>query len=151
MRLNSHAGLLAGACLAFAGCTDSTQREVPSASRTNAAAESMKREVREAVDATKVYASENKDQFMAYTQEKLAKLDRQIAELGTKAGTLKDDAKVEGDKALAALREQRATVGEKFDELKKSSQEAWKDVKAGFETAYAQAEKAYEDARSKFQ
>lgn len=145
----TYARIAVAACVALAGCGEPNRSDAPTLT-TNVAAQEMKQEVRQAVDATKVYAAESKDQFVASVQERLNKLDQQITELGAKAGTLKEEAKAEANTALAALREQRVKLGQRFGELKASSQEAWKDVKVGFESAYAEVEKAYENARSKF-
>jgi hypothetical protein len=116
----------------------------------NVAAREMKKEVKEAAEATKNYVGQTKDQFVASMQDKLSKLDEKMAELGAKAQNLKDDAKVQSDKALASLKEERDKVGQKLEEVKKASQDTWQDIKAGFESAYADLEKAYENAKAKF-
>lgn len=138
----------ATASVLLAGCERSSN-ERPSFPRTNAVHE-MRKQTNETVDAAKARLTETKEQFVAATQEQLHQLDQKLAELGAKAETLKDDAKAEANKALATLREQRVQLGQKFDELQKSSQEAWKDVKAGFDAAYAELEKAYDNAKGKF-
>jgi uncharacterized coiled-coil DUF342 family protein len=81
---------------------------------------------------------------------KLKELDAKIGELAQKSESYKDDARDQADKALATLRAQRSKVNDKFEEVKKSSAEAWKEVKAGFASAMAELESAYENAKSKF-
>jgi len=105
---------------------------------------------KEPAPATRSYVTENKDEFVASMEVKLKELDAKIAELGKKSESYKDDAREQADKALAGLREQRSRVNDKFDELKKSSAEAWKEVKAGFASAMTELEGAYENAKSKF-
>src|SRR6185503_7834918 len=105
------------ATLLCLGCRPARPLEA-GASSTNVSASEVKREIREAADATKGYLAASKDEFVASVQEKLNKLDPQIAELETKTEALKDDAKAEGKKALASLREQRAQLGQKLDELR---------------------------------
>ena len=143
-----------GAVLALtqAGCDrrDKVEEGPWSGTPTNATAGEVKKEIKEAVDATKSYAARGKDEFVASMDQKLNELDAKIAELSAKTATLKDDAQAEGNKALDALREQRAQLGRKFQDMKASSKDAWQDVKAGFESAYAELEKAYEDVKSKF-
>jgi hypothetical protein len=143
--------LLTGAWLTQTGCDrpGPYDREVAT-SRTNATVAEVKKEVKEAVDASKSYAARGKDDFVAAMDQKLTELDAKIAELSAKAGTLKEDAKDESAKALDALRAERAQLGRKFKDLKGSSQEAWQDVKAGFESAYVEVEKAYQDVKAKF-
>jgi len=117
---------------------------------TNVTASEVKQEVHEALTATKAYLSANKDQFVASAEVKLRQLDAKIAELGAKAQTLQADAKAESAKAVDALKEQRAKLGEKLEEVKKASQETWQDVKAGFDTAMSELEKTYENLKAKF-
>ena len=95
-------------------------------------------------------AAADKAGFLSLTEQKLKDLDTKIDELAKKSESLKDDAKAQADQALAALRDQRAKLNEKFDELKKAGTEAWKELKVGFESVLNELEKAYENAKSKF-
>lgn len=94
--------------------------------------------------------AETKEAFLAAVDKQLAGLDTKIAELRKKSETYKDDAKTAADQALATLGEQRTKLSAQQEELKKSSGDAWKEAKAGFATALAALEKAYEDAKAKF-
>jgi ribosome-associated translation inhibitor RaiA len=132
------------------GCEKSNEANLDALSATNVTAREVKQEVREALTATRDYVSANKDQFVAATEEKLKQLDSKIAELGVKAQSLQADAKVEGTRAVDALKEQRVKLGEKLEEVKKASQETWQDVKAGFDTAMNELEKTYENLKAKF-
>ena len=95
-------------------------------------------------------AAQTKDEFLAAMDRKMKDLDAGIDDLSKKAEGYTGDARAEADKTLAALREQRAALGTKYDELKQSSEAAWEDTKAGFQTAWDDLEKAYENAKSKF-
>jgi outer membrane protein assembly factor BamE (lipoprotein component of BamABCDE complex) len=145
----TYLAVLAGAWL-MAGCDQANHTDQDVSPGTNVTARELKKEVREAVDASKNYAAQNKDQFVASMEKKLQALDEKIAELGAKGETLTDQARAESAEALAALKKQREQLGVKFDEVKESSQAAWEDVKAGFESAYADLEKAYDDFKSRF-
>jgi CHASE3 domain sensor protein len=134
----------------LAGCSRSDQASRETTKDTPATATDVKERYREAATATKSYVAENKDEFISAMNAKLKELDGKISELGKKSENFKDDAKIQSDKALAALREQRKTVNEKFEEVKKSSAETWEEVKAGFTSALAGLEKAFENAKSKF-
>ena len=136
--------------LGFLGCEKPNEANLDALSATNITAREVKQEVREALAATRDYVSANKDQFVASMEEKLKQLDEKIAELGAKAQTLQADAKTEGTKAVDALKEQRVKLGEKLEEVKKASQETWQGVKAGFDTAMTELEKAYENLKAKF-
>jgi hypothetical protein len=97
-----------------------------------------------------VVAAADKTDFITSTEQKLKELDAKIDELVKKSEDNKDEAKAQAELALAALRDQRAKLTEKFDDLKKSSAEAWKELKMGFEAAVNELERAYENAKSKF-
>jgi DNA repair exonuclease SbcCD ATPase subunit len=126
------------------------ETDLGSATITNISAQAVKQEIREAVTATKQYAGESKEQFLASAEVRLQLLDAKINELRARTETLQADAKAEGAKAVDALKEQRAKLGEKFDEMKKASQDAWGDAKGGFETALSEIEKAYDNLKARF-
>ena len=134
----------------LAGCSRSDQASRETTKGTPTTAADVKERYREAATATKSYVAENKDEFISAMNAKLKELDDKIGEFAKKSENLKDDAKIQSEKALVALREQRKTVNEKFEEVKKSSAEAWEEVKAGFTSALAGLEKAFENAKSKF-
>ncbi len=94
---------------------------------------------------------QTKDDFLAMTDKKMKELDAKMDDLAKKSADYKDDAKVQADKALASLRDQREAVRKKYDELKNSSQDAWDKTKDAFAAAWADLQKAYDDAKAKFQ
>jgi hypothetical protein len=109
----------------------------------------MKPELKAAVDATKAYVADNRDEFVAATEKKLKELDQNIAKLSETIEALKTD--VYAQQTLNVVRERRDQLELKFDELKKASYEAWTEVKAGFESAMTSMEKAYSEAKSKYE
>jgi uncharacterized lipoprotein NlpE involved in copper resistance len=122
--------------LALVGCSNNNdQTGAASAVSTNTLANS---------------AAQTKDEFLASVDQKMKDLDAGIDDLSKKTEGYTGDAKTEADKTLASLRDQRAALGKKYDELKQSSEAAWQDTKAGFQTAWDDLEKAYENAKSKF-
>jgi hypothetical protein len=129
--------------MALAGCsnnndqTDANTNAVPAQSNNPAAA-------------TMNSVAQKKEEFLAAMDQKMKDLDAGIDDLSKKAEGYSGDARVAADKALADLREQRAALGKKYDELKQSSEAAWEDTKAGFQTAWDDLEKAYENTKSKF-
>lgn len=135
--------------LFVAGCDRGENPPTPQ-SETKATGQEVKREMKEAVDTTKQYLAENKDEFVAKTETKLRELDARIVELTAKTGTVKDDAKAEADQLMAALRQQRSEVDKQLKTLKESSKEMWTDAKAAFETAFDELQKAYEKTKAKF-
>jgi len=150
MKLKHQTAALA-VSIVLAGCSrdDQTRNEKPP--DTPVTAENINSRHKDtAAMATTNSAAENKDEFIVSMDRKLKELDARIGELAQKAEGYKDDAKVQADQTLSALREQRDKAKEKFEEVKKSSAEAWKQVKAGFASAMDELEKAFENAKSKF-
>lgn len=93
---------------------------------------------------------EGKDAFLAATQQRLSDLDQKLSEF-ERAPAADAKASEERSKLAATLDEKRKQVGAKFDEVKNASQDAWQNVKAGFDTALADLEKSYQEAKAKFQ
>jgi len=110
----------------------------------------LKKEVKDAAVATKNYLAGSKDEFIATMNQKLAECDARIAELAAKSEGYKDDAKVRADQALASLKDQRGKLNEKLEAFKQASANTWQDMKAGLATAMDELEKAYENAKAKF-
>jgi chromosome segregation ATPase len=135
MRLKYHLTVVAAA-LALAGCSNNNDQTSPAA--TNSTAPATNSLIKE------------KDEFVASMDQKMKDLDAGIDDLSKKAEGYTGDAKSAADKALADLREQRAALGKKYDELKQSSQAAWEDTKAGFQSAWDDLEKSYENTKAKF-
>jgi len=131
--------------LLIAGC----DRPTPQSER-QATGQDVKRETKEAVDTTKQYVAENKDEFVAKTETKLRELDARIVDLTAKTSTVKDDAKAEADQLMTSLRRQRSEVDKQLNTLKQSSKEMWADAKAAFDTAFDELQKAYEKTKAKF-
>jgi DNA repair exonuclease SbcCD ATPase subunit len=158
MKLKSKHPFLAGALLAaVVGCSRSDQAQNQSKPDTSAvtrevtqAYKDLTAVTKEAATATKNYAAESKDEFVAVMGKKLNELDGRIRQLAEKSAGYKDDAKAQADQALAALHDQRSAVGAKFEAVKQAGAETWKDVKAGFDTAVTELEKAYENTKAKF-
>jgi len=147
MKLKQELIALAAAA-ALAGCDQN--RPSSSETKPNTTAQDVKKETSEALNTTKDYVVENKDQFIASANQKLQALDAEISRLSERAADLKDDAKTEADKTVVALKEKRGVASQKLDELKQSGKETWNDIKAGFEKAMTELENAYEQTKSKF-
>ena len=80
----------------------------------------------------------------------MAGMDKKIDELSEKSKSMKANAKVQADSSLAALRTERAALGEKYEQLMKSGADAWDSAKAGFGRAWDTMQSSIESARTKF-
>src|SRR5438477_187283 len=129
MKLTHYISALAAAGLLL-GC-DQKDPAVPMADKPVTGKE-VKEQYKDALNTTKDYVGQSKDEFLAAMNTKMKELDVKIDELAKKSEGYKDDAKVQADKALAALREQRSAAGKKYDEMKDASKDVWDKTKAGF-------------------
>lgn len=105
-------------------------------------AQEVKQDAAATVDASKRYAKEKKDEFVARMHARLeaAKQD---------ADTLKRDAKDKSAAAAAELDARRKRASEKLDELGKASAEAWGSLKQGVENAVDDVERGVRRAKEK--
>jgi uncharacterized protein (DUF3084 family) len=148
MKLKKH-WIMSMAVLCLAGCNRESDMSSPAPAKP-VTGQDVKEQYKDALNTTKDYAVQNKDEFIAASEKKLKDLDTKMDELTAKAAGLKDDAKVQADKALATLKEQRTVLAKKLDELKNATADGWDKTKAAFTAAWADVEKAYADAKSKF-
>jgi hypothetical protein len=94
--------------------------------------------------------NEDRPSYLAAMQEQMNAMDDKIADLSERSRGLRDDARVQADRALDSLRHQREELGRKFGQLKDSSRDAWQDAKTGFADAWSRMQEAFTDARAKF-
>jgi hypothetical protein len=132
---------------AFTGCQDHSQ---PQDAAKPADGQELKQKYTDAVNGTKDFTAQKKDEFLATMGQKMKDLDARMDQLAKKSEGYKDDAKTEADKAMAALRGQRDALGKKCDALKKTGQDAWEKARAGVASAWGDMEKAFENAKSRF-
>jgi hypothetical protein len=149
MKLNHYLLAVAASALLL-GCEPKND-PVPQAADKPVTGKEVKEQYKDALNTTKDYVGQSKDEFLAAVNLKMKDLDGKIDELAKKSEGYKDDAKVQADKALAALREQRSAAGKKYDELKDASKEVWDKTKTNFALAWEELEKSYENAKAKFQ
>ncbi|MBL8954262.1 MAG: hypothetical protein JNK82_26020 [Myxococcaceae bacterium] len=117
---------------------------VPAFAQTTAG--DVKKETGEAVDATKRYANEKKDEFEARMEAKLKAIkDEMIAAKENVKAKTKDTA----DATARDLDAKAKKADAKFAEVKKASGNAWSKLKGGVESAVDELEKGVENAKAK--
>ena len=92
----------------------------------------------------------DRTEYLTTVRNQMKAMDKKIDDLADKSKSLKDDAKVQADSALAALRQERVVLGEKYDQLAKASRDAWDSAKTGFGTAWDQMQSGLNSALAKF-
>lgn len=93
------------------------------------------------------------DDKSAYRQKLEARLDQwraDIDKLQSKAREASADARLEYDKQIDTLRKQQDQAREKLGNLDEAGDDAWKDLKSGFEKAWDDLGTAVKNARERF-
>ncbi len=132
---------------ALAGCGENEQsRSKPSA----VSREDVKKEVKEAYDATKAYTQEQMQVFREQAEARLAEYKKEIDQLQDKAEKLEGDAKAKAEQHVTTLRQKQDEVSEKLKELGSSGESAWEQIKSGIEAGLEDLGKAYKKAAAEF-
>lgn len=91
-----------------------------------------------------------RDKYEAKLKANLQTLDAEVKLLAAKATKAKADAKIKMDMEVAVLKAQQQVAKARLTALKKSSDEAWGDIKAGADLAWKDLSKAFTAARKRF-
>ena len=126
------------------------EKEQPQSKSATVSKEDVKKEVKEAYDATKAYTQEQMQAFREQTETRLAEYKKEIDQLQVMAEKLEGDAKAKAEQQLTALRQKRDAVSEKLKELGSAGGNAWEQIKSGIEAAMEDLGKAYKKAAAEF-
>jgi hypothetical protein len=137
--------LLALGALPSCGEKEQTQGKPGAVSK-----EDVKKEAKEAYDATMAYTREQMQAFREQTETRLAEYKKEIDQLQAKAENLGGDAKAKAEQQLTALRQKRDEVSEKLKELSSSSGNALEQVKTGIDAAMEDLGNTYKKAAAEF-
>lgn len=80
--------------------------------------------------------SEKRDQYVEALKTKLDEWNREIDALSAKADEVKADLGEKYREEVAELRRKWAAADEKLDELRRSGEDAWEDMKDGAEEVW---------------
>jgi TolA-binding protein len=117
-------------------------------SLTSAASSAKQAEARSNKTA-KAGISERK-QYQEKTEAKLRELDKEIAKLKVKVAKQDSEAGKQIEQQMADLEQKREAAGQQLQKFKKSSQDAWQDMKEGINAAINDLQAAYSRAASHF-
>jgi ElaB/YqjD/DUF883 family membrane-anchored ribosome-binding protein len=87
---------------------------------------------------------------MADEQNYRKKMESQLNDLGAQIHDLLNKVGAGVDKEVEALRPKLKAAQEKLDQLKHTGVEAWGDLKPGLEKAWAELQKSFGQAASRF-
>jgi len=108
----------------------------------------------EALDAAKTlgeYAADRKEEAISKANEMIEMLDGRIERLREDIRNASGEAQDRMRSTLSRLEWKRAKLAARTEELKKSSAEAWQDVKLGFISAFEELKTAYDAALEEFE
>jgi septation ring formation regulator EzrA len=129
-------------------------RNAAEKSGTKVTSADVKKEAKEAIETTKAYSLQQKEEYQKQMEAKLQDFDREIQSLQDKvksgASALKEDSIAKFNQSMEELSKKKQAVAEKLNELKSESGKAWEDTKSGVDNAMDELGKAYDRARSHF-
>ena len=126
------------------------EKEVTQSMPATVSKEDVKKEAKEAYDATKAYTQEQIQAFREQTETRLTENKKEIDQLQAKVEKLGEDAKAKAEQQLTALRQKRDEVSEKLRELGSSGENAWEKIKSGIDAAMEDLGNAYKKAAAEF-
>lgn len=92
----------------------------------------------------------SKEEYIRVMQAKLDEWNADIDMLTARADELSEEARVEVSAQIVALKEKQATARQKIEELQKSGESAWQDLKSGLDLAWSAIGEAVDSAKSRF-
>lgn len=92
----------------------------------------------------------SREDYVCRMQAKLEQWNAEIDTLADKAGKVREDVKHEYDEQIKSLKEKQAAARPKMEELQRSGEHAWKDMKLGMEQAWTALGEAIDSAKSRF-
>jgi DNA-binding transcriptional regulator GbsR (MarR family) len=137
--------LLAPGALSGCGEKDQAQSKPATVSK-----EDVKKEAKEAYNATKAFTQEQMQAFGKQIETKLNEYGEKIDQLQAKAEKLGGDAKTKAEQQLTALRQKRDEASEKLKRLGSSSGDAWEQLKSGIDAAMEDLGNAYKKVVAEF-
>ena len=109
-------------------------------------AEKVKKEVREAAAAVRIYSFEQKDEFAEWSKKRIERLDDRLAEFRKQGKDLAGEAKQEWQSTLADLEKRRKELDAQLESTLDSSAEGWSELQSGFAQAQKDLAKAIRQA-----
>ena len=92
----------------------------------------------------------SRDEYVRKMQAKLEELNTDIDKLAAKANDVSAELKGEYNEQIAALKTKQAAARQKIEEMQKSGESAWKDLKAGIDLAWTAIGESIDSAKSRF-
>ena len=131
-------------------CMTLVQQRGAAEAKTGTSAQDVKEETREALEVTKDFTLQQKEDFQKKIQTELARMQQQIDRLMARADHAKREAQADLHKVIAEVQKRKDAAGKKLQELESASEKAWENLKSGLNDAMEELEKSYKRALSHF-
>lgn len=92
----------------------------------------------------------SRDEYVRKMQAKLEEWNADIDTLAAKASEVTGDLKSEYSEQIAALKVKQAAAREKIEEMQKSGESAWQDLKVGIDLAWIAIGESIDSVKSRF-
>jgi len=92
----------------------------------------------------------SRDEYVRKMQAKLEEWNADIDKLAAKADVVSGELKKDYAEQIAALKVKQAAAREKMEEVQKSGESAWEDLKSGAELAWSAIAESIDSAKSRF-
>jgi ElaB/YqjD/DUF883 family membrane-anchored ribosome-binding protein len=93
---------------------------------------------------------EDKKSYLKRMADQLSKWDAEINELKRKAEKAKTDSGSDLQKQIKELRAKKKIVQDKYKQLQETGDEAWNELKTGFEKSWTELKVTFANATAKF-
>lgn len=91
-----------------------------------------------------------RDEYIRKMQAKLDEWNADIDKLAAKTSDISADVRSEYKEQIAALKVKQIAARHKIEEMQKSGESAWKDLKSGIELAWTAIGEAVDSVKSRF-
>lgn len=92
-----------------------------------------------------------RNEYVDQLKKNLDQWNTDIAKWETKARATQTDLRIDYEMQLEALRKRREEITAKLKDVQASGEDAWQDLRAGADVAWASMREAFEKASSHFQ
>lgn len=107
------------------------------------------RDTKEAVEATKQYSIQQKETFQKAVQSELAEMQIKITELQKKTNAASAEARSDMQKAIQELEHKKEETRKQLDQVNESTSSAWSKLKDNMNAAVEDLKKSYTETVSK--
>jgi hypothetical protein len=135
--------------LLFTACHNEEKQDEQH-SKPEVSADDVKKEVGEAIEATKDYVLQHSEEYRKELEQKLKKFDTQLEEWRAEVKKAHAVARARLEKEIAELEKKRELAQQKLEELKDPTKQAWEDLKSGLDSVMDELEKAFHKAADRF-